>query len=80
MSDAFATLSRFLDQFDQDVEGRSLEPMPPDVARQLASFARGELSENERSKVIKLLQANPDWVPLLAREVKGLRPDALGKS
>ena len=76
MSDSFAILSGFLERFSDDVEGRSVEEAPDEVKRQLAAMASGSLSETERDEMITLLQANPQWVPLLARAVKALRPDA----
>lgn len=73
MPEAFEILSRFLERYDNDVEGRSTEEPAADVQRQLKRFATGELSEAERSEVARLLHANPQWVPLLAREVRALR-------
>ena len=70
---AFEVMSKFLDRFGDDVEGRSLEEPSPEVKLKLKGFAAGSLSEPERNEVIGLLQANPGWVTLLAREVKALR-------
>ena len=80
MSDAFVILSRFLDRFTDDVEGRSVVEIPTDVRQKLARFASGELTETERNELVGLLQANPQWVPLLAREVKALRPGTRAES
>jgi hypothetical protein len=76
MSNSFEILTRFLDRFGDDVEGRSLEEPSADLKLKLKSFAAGSLSEAERNEVIGLLQTNPQWVPLLAREAKALRPNA----
>jgi hypothetical protein len=76
MANSFEILAKFLDRFGDDVEGRSLEEPSADVKLKLKSFAAGSLSEAERNEMIGLLQANPQWVPLLAREAKALRNDA----
>ena len=76
MSDPFSILARFLDRFDDDVEGRSVEEPPDDVRQKLVRFAGGTLPEAERAGLIELLQSHPQWVPLLAREVKARRPVA----
>ena len=76
MSNAFTVLSKFLDRYGDDVEGRSMEEPSTEVQQKLRSFAAGSLSEAERNDVIALLQTNPHWVPLLAREAKALRTEA----
>lgn len=76
MSNPFEILSRFLDRYSDDVEGRSLEEPSTDVQLKLKRFAVGGLSETERNEMVALLQANPQWVTLLAREAKALRNGA----
>jgi hypothetical protein len=76
MSNSFTVLSKFLERYGDDVEGRSMEEPSADVQVKLKSFAAGRLSEAERNDVIALLQANPHWVPLLAREAKSLQASA----
>ena len=76
MANTFTILSRFLDRYSDDVEGRSMEEPSADVQQKLRDFATGSLSEAERNNVIALLQTNPHWVPLLAREAKALRRDS----
>lgn len=78
MSNPFTVLSKFLERYGDDVEGRSMEEPSADVKLKLRSFAAGGLSGTERNDVIGLLQANPHWVPLLAREVKDLRTKSAG--
>jgi hypothetical protein len=73
MSNSFEILSKFLERFGDDVEGRSLEEPSPDVKLKLKRFASGTISEIERNELIALLQANPQWVSLLAQEAKALR-------
>jgi hypothetical protein len=74
MPKTFSILARFLEQFEHDVEGRAAADVPNDIREKLAGFARGELPERERHEFILLLQSNPQWIPVLAREVKALRP------
>jgi hypothetical protein len=76
MSDSFSILARFLERFDDDVEGRSLEEPPEDVRQKLLRFAGGTLPERERTELIQLLEAHPQWIPMLAREVKARRQPA----
>ena len=76
MSNEFAILAKFLDRYGDDVEGRSMEEPSAEVQQKLKDFAAGSLPEGERNDVISLLQTNPHWVPLLAREAKALRKDA----
>jgi len=76
MANQFTILARFLDRFGDDVEGRSMEAPTAEVQQKLKNFAGGSLSEAERKDVIALLQTNPQWVPLLAKETKALRNGA----
>jgi hypothetical protein len=47
---------------------------PPDnVRKTIARFARGSVTFEERTQLCAILQERPDWVPLLADEVKSLR-------
>jgi hypothetical protein len=78
MSNSFTVLTRFLERYGDDVEGRSMEEPSAELKLKLKSFAAGGLSEAERNDVIGLLQVNPHWVPLLAREVKDLRGAGAG--
>lgn len=73
MSNEFAILTKFLDRYGDDVEGRSMEEPSAEVQQKLKEFAAGSLAETERRDVISLLQMNPHWVPMLAREAKALR-------
>lgn len=63
-------LTRFLDQFDPDVEGRAAEPPPPDVATRLDLFAAGKADAAERAGIADLLKDHPEWVRYLARAVR----------
>lgn len=63
-------LTRFLDQFDPDVEGRAAEPPPPDVAARLDRFAAGGADATERAGIANLLKDHPEWVRYLARVIR----------
>jgi hypothetical protein len=48
--------------------------LPPDhVRKTIARFARGSVTFEERAQLCEILQERPDWVPLLADEVKSVR-------
>ena len=73
MSTAFQILAGFLERFGDEVEGRA-SPLPPgEVQAKLRALARGSLPAAEQSQLISLLSQNPQWVTLLAEEVKALR-------
>ena len=76
MANQFTILSRFLERYSDDVEGRSMEEPSTEVQQMLKNFADGSLSEADRKDVIALLQNNPNWVPLLASQAKALRNNA----
>jgi hypothetical protein len=47
---------------------------PPDnVRKTIGRFARGSVTFDERAQLCAILRERPDWVPLLADEVKSLR-------
>jgi hypothetical protein len=46
---------------------------PANVQKAIARFARGSVTSEERAQLCEILQERPDWVPLLADEVKSLR-------
>ncbi len=47
---------------------------PPDnVQKTIARFAKGSVTFKERAQLCAILQERPDWVVLLAGEVKSLR-------
>jgi hypothetical protein len=76
----FEILSRFLEKYGDDVEGRELDEMPAEIKQTLNAFARGGLAQADRQKVVDLLKENPRWVGLLAAEARAARntPGAKG--
>lgn len=75
MKNNFEILSRFLEKFGDEVEGRGLSEMSPEVKIKLQQFARGALSSAEQDELIDCLSQNPEWVSLLAASVKALRSE-----
>jgi len=73
MNDPFEILSRFLDRYGDEVEGRALEEMPTEVKTQLRDFAQGKLPETQRGDLFRLLKENPRWIAVLAEEAKAAR-------
>ncbi len=73
LPDTFQILAGFLERFGDEVEGRELRDMPPEVGVKLRDFARGNLAEADRAELFKLLNENPAWLGRLAEEVKTLR-------
>jgi len=72
--ETFQILADYLSGVGDEVEGRSLDEMPEEVARMMKSFAAGGLPEAERVELAELLKRNPGWVSVLAGEAKALRP------
>ena len=63
-------LTDFLRRLDVDVEGRSAEPPPADVAARLERFASGQAGAKERGEVAGLLQEHPEWIRHLAQIIR----------
>jgi hypothetical protein len=49
------------------------EPPSDKVQKIIVRFARGSVTAEERTQLCETLQERPDWVRLLADEVKSLR-------
>jgi hypothetical protein len=49
------------------------EPPSDEVQKIIVRFARGSVTAEERAHLCETLQERPDWVRLLADEVKSLR-------
>jgi hypothetical protein len=73
MAEREQILLKFLERFDDEVQGRELSEPPEDAKVRLQRFARGTLSEDEQTEVLVLLDRHPEWTAWLATEVKGLR-------
>ena len=79
MSNDFEILSRFLDRYGDDVEGRELDEIPDHIKPKLRDFAYGTLSETERRDLAKLLKEHSAWVRFLAGEARTLRDGGLSQ-
>jgi len=74
MTDPFTIISEFLERCGGEVQGRSLEELPPpEVQSQIEAFARGTLEASSREALVQLLHDHPEWIGRLAEEVKSLR-------
>jgi hypothetical protein len=73
MSERLQILLKFLERFDDEVQGRELAEPAEEAKDKLQRFARGTLPEKEQTEVFILLDSHPDWTAWLAKEVKGLR-------
>ena len=73
MTNTFRILVAFLDQFEDEVEGRELQEPPEEVRARLRDFARGKLRGAKQDELLVLLNQNPKWIGRLAQEVKALR-------
>jgi hypothetical protein len=74
MTERLQILLKFLERFDDEVQGREqLSEPAEDTKIKLERFARGTLSEEEQTDVFVLLDRHPEWTAWLAKEVKGLR-------
>jgi hypothetical protein len=73
MTERLHILMKFLERFDDEVQGREVTEPAEDTKIKLRDFARGTLAEQEQTEVFVLLDKNPEWTAWLANEVKGLR-------
>jgi hypothetical protein len=73
VNDDFKILLEFLDRDVQEVGGRSAATIPADLKEKIVRFANGKCTEEERVEMKKLLQEQPDLIPMLVAETKALR-------
>jgi hypothetical protein len=73
MAERLQILLKFLERFDDEVQGRELSEPADETKIKLQRFARGTLTEQEQTEIFILLDRHPDWTAWLAKEVKGLR-------
>jgi hypothetical protein len=73
MTDRFQILLKFLERFDDEVQGRELSEPAPEAKAKLQQLARGTLPEKDQELVFAQLDQHPDWIRWLATEVKTLR-------
>ena len=73
MTERLHILLKFLDRFDDEVQGRALSELSEEARTRLQRFARGTLPEDEQTEMFVLLDQHPEWTAWLAKEVKCLR-------
>jgi hypothetical protein len=74
MTERLQILLKFLERFDDEVQGRELSEPAEDTKIKLRDFAQGTLPAKDQTEIFVLLDRNPEWTAWLAKEVKGLRP------
>ncbi len=73
MNSDFAIIAEFLDRNGPEVLGRALAEPPPALAEQLDRFSRGAVSQEERVAICETLRNQPEYLRVLANQVKNLR-------
>jgi hypothetical protein len=76
VNDDFKILLEFFDGDVQEVAGRSAATIPTELREEIAKFASGKCTEEERVEMKKLLQEQPQLIPSLVTETKALRQPA----
>ena len=76
MNDDFKILLEFFAGDTPEVAGRAAATIPTEVREKIARFASGKSTEEERVEMKKLLQEQPDLIPMLVNETKALRQAA----
>jgi hypothetical protein len=73
VNDDFKILLEFFDGEAGEVAGRAAETIPTELREQIARFASGRCTEEERVEMKKMLQEKPQLIPALVSETKALR-------
>jgi hypothetical protein len=73
MSNDFETITRFLNRYGDDVEGRELDEIPAQLKPKFRDFALGTLKESDRKELAMMLKEHPHWVTFLAEEARAAR-------
>lgn len=73
MNDDFKILLEFFAGDVQEVSGRELATLSPELRDRIAKFASGKCTEEERVEMKKLLQEQPQLIATLVTETKALR-------
>jgi hypothetical protein len=64
---------KFLQGVGGEVSGYKGELPPIEICENPRQLARGQISAPERTALIYLLEAHPEWIRFLADEVKSVR-------
>jgi hypothetical protein len=74
VNDNFQILFELWEADPREVTGRAAATMSSELREKIAKFAAGSCTEDERDHIKKMLKEDPDLIPLLANEVRALRP------
>ena len=73
MDKYFEILETFLANWQPDVAGRTAEEIPPELRERLRVFAQARLGGQDRAELAELLKQHPEWVRVLASQIKAQR-------
>lgn len=73
MNDDFKILLEFFADDAAEVAGRAAAAIPTELREKIGKFACGKCTEEERVEMKKLLQQQPELIPMLVAETKALR-------
>ena len=68
--DQFRAVFGFLERFESEVGGRSVEMLDPDIEAKIRELAAGTLDEKERDQVLAEVARSRSGLELLARCLK----------
>jgi hypothetical protein len=69
--DQFRAVFGFLERFQADVSGRSVEPLDAEMEAKIRGLAAGTLDDNDREQVLEELVRNRAGLELLASCLRG---------
>jgi hypothetical protein len=69
--DQFKAVFGFLERFQADVSGRSVEPLDAEMEAKIRGLAAGTLDDNDREQVLEELVRNRAGLELLASCLRG---------
>lgn len=73
VTDELSLLFGLTEQFADEVVGRAGATISPVIQKLLAKLAAGRCTDEERRDLIRLLEHQPDLIPVLVREIRILR-------
>jgi hypothetical protein len=69
--DQFRAVFGFLERFQADVSGRSVEPLDAEMEAKIRGLAAGTLDDNDREQILEELVRNRAGLELLASCLRG---------
>ena len=73
MQTDFEILTKFLARSGAEVEGRTSDVPDSDALELFRKFARGKATPEERAELARLVDARPNSIAVLAKEIKERR-------